>query len=704
MTYCIYEGVIENFCQSTKRKLNSKMFNQHFKRERREAAISTSLVTKLKEAVQSVLQPGGSYGVQNYSTGSLGPIIGHSDNTNALCNVLEAILIHGLRDSLGERMSTFLGSDPDRMPVPNFWPIILIISHRDLIEQVSGLSFISSEVGRSRAWVRLAINQGQICSYISVLLHDAHTLKDYYRTTAFLRDQERSDIMLRVLQPVSSLTFNLATNAAVLNTWTQTPLVLAGLWAPSVQAVVSDPVLAATDVASTVYDEQSAHVNTNIIGTPISDQMFDMIIGGTPETSFINDYMENHKTMGLEEPEDVPTPCEINSNNIEVFETNDKAKLMAPSEDESKLNDHRNSESILSVESLIDQKNKFENSVSSTLSNRIYMREWSDDSFSHSINEGAPEYDRLFSDFGSVTPFALVPELPRPVVDPLSPSTSTPSVEISNESSLSDIAEKLNYEILPQQLPSQKETIRLLPLLTRLTSEEGLDSQQYQCHKCKSYIGMIYGKPRVCNYDSRYYCYECHEDEAALIPARIVHNWDFSVHPVCTANAHWLSAIHHQPLIDLRTVNPKLYCHVDDLAEMQMLRTQLLYVRAYLFTCRSDVGEQLRKMLWPREHMYEHVHLYSVADLQLVATGQLMPRVRQAVTFGRDHIGQCEVCSPRGFICELCTDNEIIYPFQLGNTYTCGACYGVYHAICAGRQRECPRCVRRAARRQRSQS
>lgn len=115
------------------------MFNQRLKRERREEAISASLITRLKEAVQSVLQPGGTsncYSGQNFNTGSHGPVIGHSDNTNALCNVLEAILIHGLRDSLGERMTSLLGSDPDRMPVPNFWPVILIISHRDLIEQV----------------------------------------------------------------------------------------------------------------------------------------------------------------------------------------------------------------------------------------------------------------------------------------------------------------------------------------------------------------------------------------------------------------------------------------------------------------------------------------------------------------------------------------------------------------------------------------
>lgn len=114
------------------------MFAHRIKREKREAAICVSLVTRLKESVQSVLQPGGTtkdYGPR-LSSQAYGPVLGHSDNTNALCNVLEAIFIHGLRDSFSEKMSVLLGADPDRMPVPNFWPVILIISHRDLIEQV----------------------------------------------------------------------------------------------------------------------------------------------------------------------------------------------------------------------------------------------------------------------------------------------------------------------------------------------------------------------------------------------------------------------------------------------------------------------------------------------------------------------------------------------------------------------------------------
>lgn len=676
------------------------MFSQKIKRERREAAISAALVARLQQAVQSVLQPasrGELSDSRGFSLGLTRSMLGHSDNENALCNILEAIFIHGLRDSLGERMSSLLGSDPDRMPVPNFWPVIMVISHRDLMEQVSELSFINSEVGRSRAWVRLALNQGQVCSYLSVLLQDNRTLKDYYRTTAFLRDSERSDIMLRVLQPISALTFNLATNAAVLNTWTQTPLVLAGLWAPSTQALVADPVLAATDVASTVYDQPQGGLVIPVVETPISDQIFDLIIGGTPETSFINDSMENMKSVESEESKQLPMPAQYYNKVSSEKGTDELQGALADTSCENQEVPDGKVQTADVTESI--ERAHFESrKTSDIMTNSLdgsdsYRRGWSVDS-SQSLYQLGPAFGQIH-DVESSNPFPFMYENSEAGFTTLSTDTSP-----SQESSRSDDAEKLNYEVLPQQPMCPEDMNRLLPLLTRLTTEEGLDSQLYQCYECKSYIGMIYGKPRVCSYDSRYYCYECHEDETALIPARLVHNWDLGVYPVCSKNARWLAAINHQPLIDLRTVNPKIYSHVDDLAELQMLRTQLLYVRAYLFTCKSDAGDQLRKMLWPRDHMYEHVHLYSVSDLQMVSQGHLVARVRQAVTFGKEHVSQCEVCSPRGFICELCSDKDIIYPFQLGTTYTCAECYGVYHSICTRGKKDCRRCLRRQARKE----
>lgn len=42
-------------------------------------------------------------------------------------------------------------------------------------------------------------------------------------------------------------------------------------------------------------------------------------------------------------------------------------------------------------------------------------------------------------------------------------------------------------------------------------------------------------------------------------------------------------------------------------------RIQLENLSAYLLTCRENVMESLKKMLWPREYLYEKIHLYSLS-------------------------------------------------------------------------------------------
>ena len=37
---------------------------------------------------------------------------------------------------------------------------------------------------------------------------------------------------------------------------------------------------------------------------------------------------------------------------------------------------------------------------------------------------------------------------------------------------------------------------------------------------------------RLCDYSGQYYCEECHWNDVVVIPARVVHNWDFSPYRV----------------------------------------------------------------------------------------------------------------------------------------------------------------------------
>ena len=36
-----------------------------------------------------------------------------------------------------------------------------------------------------------------------------------------------------------------------------------------------------------------------------------------------------------------------------------------------------------------------------------------------------------------------------------------------------------------------------------------------------------YSEPRLCDYSGNYFCELCHWNDPMLIPARVLHNWDF---------------------------------------------------------------------------------------------------------------------------------------------------------------------------------
>lgn len=102
-------------------------------------------------------------------------------------------------------------------------------SLRDVITELEKISFVSTEVGRCRAWLRLALNHGLLECYLASLFREEAPLRAHYRPGALLLHAEERDVLLSYLQGLASLAFSLSYKSAVLNQWTTTPLVLAGL-------------------------------------------------------------------------------------------------------------------------------------------------------------------------------------------------------------------------------------------------------------------------------------------------------------------------------------------------------------------------------------------------------------------------------------------------------------------------------------------
>lgn len=239
------------------------------------------------------------------------------------------------------------------------------------------------------------------------------------------------------------------------------------------QHLASDPILAATDVASTVQDDQeSAAIDINIPSTPVTDQMFDMIIGGTPETSFISEYMEQRKMMTStpdgtkENNRDSETSSAQHTHNTNTTETKNRHSFdhlssrlstkchSGDDRDVSDMtlttqdsNNDNNSVDMKSptINSQLEASHTSTNTNTSTNNttsmNNSYMRECSIDSMSNSMTEGSMEYNRIFSDIVPAADERFTILLPpsgivggsSTVTSPTSPHSSTTNVEVSNE-------------------------------------------------------------------------------------------------------------------------------------------------------------------------------------------------------------------------------------------------------------------------------
>lgn len=180
-------------------------------------------------------------------------VVSNCDETMTLCSVLEAIFLHGLKDSLLNRVTEALsGPDFDAMPQPSFWGPLLVFSHRQIIDQIQALSQVTTEVGYCRAWIRLALNEGLLASYFCSIRRDTSALKPYYNRSAYIRDVDLVEVAQRLIENLDYIRFELACNSSLLNFWSSTPLLIAGIWSPPMK---SCPVFSAVDIAKTITTE-----------------------------------------------------------------------------------------------------------------------------------------------------------------------------------------------------------------------------------------------------------------------------------------------------------------------------------------------------------------------------------------------------------------------------------------------------------------
>ncbi|KAF8088948.1 hypothetical protein N665_0525s0008 [Sinapis alba] len=233
-----------------------------------------------------------------------------------------------------------------------------------------------------------------------------------------------------------------------------------------------------------------------------------------------------------------------------------------------------------------------------------------------------------------------------------------------------------------------------------------LEAQHYICAGCHIYFddgatlvrdfvkALGWGKPRLCEYTGQLFCSSCHTNDMAVLPARVLHHWDFNPYPVSQLAKSYLDSIHEQPMLCVSAVNPFLSSKVPALNHIMSIRKRITIMLPYV---HCPFRKTLNKGLSTRRHLLESTDFFALRDLIDLSKGPfaalpaIVETVRKKIL---EHITeQCLVCCDVGVPCnarQACDDtSSLIFPFQEDEVNKCRTCGLVYHKRCFSRLSNC---------------
>ncbi|CAG2117335.1 unnamed protein product, partial [Medioppia subpectinata] len=175
-------------------------------------------------------------------------------------------------------------------------------------------------------------------------------------------------------------------------------------------------------------------------------------------------------------------------------------------------------------------------------------------------------------------------------------------------------------------------------VILKICPEVGLSHQDFRCAECKALLN--HRNSYICDYNGLYYCNCCHfgESNSVVIPARIIHNWDFTPKP--------------------------------------RVRIELSHMSKYIRLCKQPTKPKISL----KSYLFDENALNSYSLTDFCELDQLLQSVNEAHKLFLDHIiNNCEGCRGKGFFCELCCDkDDLLFPFS-SNIANCVKCSAVYH-------------------------
>ena len=79
------------------------------------------------------------------------------------------------------------------------------------------MKHLNTDAGRARAWIRLAMNENMLESYLAVLQQDRALIREYYAPQSFFHDSERVGILVTLIGGIGNIRFAMHVDDPSLN-------------------------------------------------------------------------------------------------------------------------------------------------------------------------------------------------------------------------------------------------------------------------------------------------------------------------------------------------------------------------------------------------------------------------------------------------------------------------------------------------------
>ncbi|KAM6046554.1 pleckstrin homology domain-containing family M member 2 isoform 2-T2 [Chlamydotis macqueenii] len=124
----------------------------------------------------------------------------HDKVLQRLCEHLDHALLYGLQDlSLG------------------YWVLVVHFTRREAVSQIEVLQHVATNLGRSRAWLYLALNENSLESYLRLFQENLSLLHKYYVKNALVCSHDHLTLFLTLVSGLEFIRFDLDLDAPYLD-------------------------------------------------------------------------------------------------------------------------------------------------------------------------------------------------------------------------------------------------------------------------------------------------------------------------------------------------------------------------------------------------------------------------------------------------------------------------------------------------------